>query len=112
MKKHLITLSYNTHKAFNHGLVDIDESGLVNGETPIEDFGMFFYRDEPFPADEGEICGIFIELMEDDAFGFDDTVDGKTVREWLKTDKQHLKDKIYYGTADFKKEVELKIWEA
>ena len=70
---------------------------------------MFFYRDEPFPEEENEIVKIFLQLMEDDALGFEDTIDGKTVREWLKVDKQVLKDKIVYCTADFKKEVEAAI---
>lgn len=87
--------------ACNHGLVEIDDNGYVNGETPVEDFGMFFYRDEPFPQDPQEIAQIFFQLMEDAAHGMDDPLDegGPPIRELLTTDegRRRIWDHHYYG---------------
>jgi hypothetical protein len=67
MKKYLITMGhYGSAKVINHGLVEIDDDLYVNGETPVEDFGCFYYRNEPFPENEDECFNIFMELMEKD----------------------------------------------
>ena len=53
MKKYLATAPHNRYKdAFLHGQVDISDSGLVNGETPIEDFGMWYLSDKPITNNE------------------------------------------------------------
>lgn len=63
MKKHLITMGHHTTVVINHGLVEIDDQLFVNGETPVEDFGCFFYRDEPFSDNEDENFQIFMDIM-------------------------------------------------
>ena len=61
---YLITLAHNSSTPINHGLVAIDDRGFIDGETPVEDFGMFYMREEPFPENERDIVNIFIDLME------------------------------------------------
>lgn len=105
MKKHLITWENSGSRApINHGLVEIDDRGWVDGETPIEDFGMFFYRDEPFPEDKNEIFQIFFNLMEEQAYGLDSELDGKTVLQWIEESPERIKEMIYFG-GEFKEEV-------
>lgn len=66
-KKHLATMPHGRVVPVNHGLVEIRDDGwvIVNGEeTPIEDFGMYYYRDEPFPpTDSQELFDIFMDLL-------------------------------------------------
>ena len=76
---HLITMPHNHGRARNHGLVQIGDDGYVNGEIPVEDFGMYFFREEPFPTDPHEIAKIFFQLMEDEAPGLDDVLPGETL---------------------------------
>lgn len=112
MKKvYLITWSHYSGSAINHGLVSINNQGLVNGETPVEDFGMFFYREEPFPEDEKAIAQIFLDLMDEEAFGLDDTIEGKTVREHLQTEEgtRRMINKDIYG-FDFSNEARRAIY--
>ena len=109
MKKYLLTCPHDHGDCINHGLVNIDENNYVDG-TPIEDFGMFIYRDEPFPEDQAGMWEIFAGLFEDQAFGLEDTFEGQTVSWWLENDKSRLKNAIIYGAADFKVDVEKEIW--
>lgn len=59
-KKYLYSCPHNWYDPKSHGLVEIDDNGYVNGETPIEDYGMYFYGDEEFPGDVGQA---FLDLM-------------------------------------------------
>ena len=53
MRKYLATASlYRYHPAILHGVVEIGDDGLVNGETPIEDFGMWYLSDNPITSEE------------------------------------------------------------
>lgn len=47
---------------YDHGQVTIDDAGFVNGETPVEDFGMFFYGPVRF---EGDVHQAFYDLLFD-----------------------------------------------
>ena len=62
---HLMTCRHNSSVPINHGLVGIDERNFIDGETPVEDFGMFWYRDEPFPESRSEMMQLFISIMSD-----------------------------------------------
>ena len=92
----------------NHGLVNIDDQDRINGETPVEDFGMFYYRDEPFPKELDRVSVIFFQLMQDELPGLDDTLQGesKTCRELLESEagRHRLIDYIYFG-GELKDEV-------
>jgi hypothetical protein len=47
----------------NLGAVSVDEYGFVNGETPIEDYGMFMLRDKPFPDNKEKLTRMFLRLL-------------------------------------------------
>ena len=64
MNKYLATMEHNRAKPINHGLVEINDIGFVNNETPIEDFGMWMTSDSPFPpTDSSELFEKFIFVM-------------------------------------------------
>lgn len=69
-KKYLYSCPHNWHNPKSHGLVEIDDNGYVNGETPIEDYGMYFYGDKEFLGDVGQA---FIDLMGDQGPDFSQT---------------------------------------
>ena len=110
MKKYLITKShYGSSDAINHGLVEIDNKGYVYGETPLEDFGMFCCRDKPFPEDKGEMSKIFLDLMEESAYGLESLLDGKPISQLIKENPERVKDFIYYG-GDVRDEVKIELY--
>lgn len=101
---HLITWGLvGSNPPSNHGRVWIDDNGYVDGETPVEDFGMFYYRDEPFPESRDKLVAIFLKLMDDAATGLDDKPldqhPDMTVRDMLKTPEgsKRLWEMGYYG---------------
>jgi len=63
MKRYLLTMDHNKTTPINHGLVDISNDGLVNGETPVEDFGMYIISDQPFPDCKQSQFDMFIKLL-------------------------------------------------
>ena len=64
MKQYLLTMGHNSIHPINHGLVDIDDKNYISGETPVEDFGMFIYQDEPFSDNDKDNINVFMELLE------------------------------------------------
>lgn len=60
MKAHLYVCSHYQFNPFYVGLVDISDEGFVNGETPIEDYGMYFYGEAEFT---GDISQAFMDLL-------------------------------------------------
>ena len=48
-KQYLLTVSLNATHPMDHGRISIDDKGFIEGETPIEDYGMFALSIAPFP---------------------------------------------------------------
>ncbi len=60
---YLATMEHGRTRAVNRGLVEITDDGYVD-ETPIEDFGMYILRHEPFPpTGSDELFNIFLALV-------------------------------------------------
>lgn len=60
-KIYLYTLRlYGTAEPISHGQVTINDEGWIDGEIPIEDYGMWFYGEEPF---EGDVFQAFLDLL-------------------------------------------------
>ena len=65
-KKYVMTCGINSITPTNHGLIDITEEGIIlESGDPIEDFGMFYISDKPFPENDKDMLDIFIALMDD-----------------------------------------------
>ena len=64
MKKYLLTMPVNQANPFNHGLVEINDQGILSDGTPIEDYGFFYLSDDPLPTEYSEMVNIFIALLE------------------------------------------------
>jgi hypothetical protein len=69
MKKFLATASANNCSAPSVRWVDIDENNYVDGEIPVEDFGMFLLLDEEVTANEA--IELFLALIRADEGDYD-----------------------------------------
>lgn len=63
MERYLATMGHNQTDPINHGLVSVTDDGYI-GDTPVEDFGMYILREEPFPpTGSDELFQIFMDLI-------------------------------------------------
>jgi hypothetical protein len=69
MKKFLATMPTNRYVEPSVRWVDIDENNYVDGETPVEDFGMFLLLDEEVTANEA--TELFLALIRADDGDYD-----------------------------------------
>jgi len=62
---YLMTMQAGSITPQYHGQVTIDDGGLVNGETPVEDFGYYYMSSDPFPfgTDEDSMFSKFMDLI-------------------------------------------------
>jgi hypothetical protein len=60
-KKFLCTASANHYTPAFCRWVEIDSKGFVDGETPVEDFGMYLLLDKPISSDSAE--KLFLALI-------------------------------------------------
>lgn len=61
MKRFICTCSLTVSSSANCRWIDIDDKGRIEGETPIEDFGMFLILDEEISTHSAG--RIFIALL-------------------------------------------------
>ena len=61
---YLATWAHGSGDPINHGQVRMNDKGYVNGETPVEDFGMFMFRESRPFGTPAHIAKMFIRLME------------------------------------------------
>tara|TARA_R110001599_G_scaffold350109_1_gene579649 strand:- start:55 stop:351 length:297 start_codon:yes stop_codon:yes gene_type:complete len=60
-RKFLSTTTINRHTKPNCRWVNVDDKGWIEGETPAEDFGMFFFSD--IECTPSEAMEVFFALM-------------------------------------------------
>ena len=60
-RKFLSTTTINRHTEPNCRWVNVDDKGWIDGETPVEDFGMFFFSD--IECTPSEAMEVFFALM-------------------------------------------------
>jgi hypothetical protein len=68
-RKFLATTTVNRYTEPDCRWVNIDEKGWVDGETPIEDFGMFFFSE--IECTPSEAMEVFLALMLESEGDFD-----------------------------------------
>jgi len=68
-RKFLSTTTINRHTEPNCRWVNVDDKGWIEGETPVEDFGMFFFSD--IKCTPSEAMEVFYSLMLEDEGEFD-----------------------------------------
>jgi hypothetical protein len=69
-KRYLATMGHNSTHPINHGLVSVTDAGWIDkgdgDPTPVEDFGMYILREEPFPpTGSDELFQIFLDLLKE-----------------------------------------------
>lgn len=59
-------MGLNSINPHYHGLVKIDDKNWIDGETPVEDYGCFYYSEEDFPSDRDWMFEKFLSFMDDE----------------------------------------------
>jgi len=60
-KKFLCTASVDRYTPVHCRWVEIDSRGFIDGETPVEDYGMYLLLDKPISSDSAE--KLFLALI-------------------------------------------------
>lgn len=96
-RKFLCTTTLNHYTKPSCRWVNVDDKGWIEGETPVEDFGMFFFSE--IECSSSEANEVFYALMIKSEGGFDykgDPITDKPEDE-LKTEKSKS---IYASLCD------------
>lgn len=92
-RKFLATTTINRYTEPNCRWVNVDENGLIDGETPVEDFGMFFFSD--IECTPSEAMEVFYALMIDEEGEFD--YKGDPIKEKPEDELKSEKSKAIYS---------------
>lgn len=63
---YLMTMGTNSINPRYHGIVNLDENDWIDGEEPIEDWGMWYYDTMDFPHDRDWMFNRFLSFMDDE----------------------------------------------
>ncbi len=62
-KGYLMTMPLNGIGPYYHGLVSIDDKGVLKDGKPIKDYGCFYYSEKTFSHDRDSMFNKFLALM-------------------------------------------------